>query len=164
MSVHGPLHRRYEAVRFTQDQRPSELVARAERLVEGLTADARGGGDVGHRDLVPAPAGKLVAGGIEKGAAQQLPGGHCVGGALGGKRQHSLRRGCLGLMSCAHEGHRRLALLRTRRLEIDLVADTAVRAWPIVRDLVPRGPRREPLAGMALLLVIEVAAAGTAPA
>src|SRR5664279_481785 len=57
-----------------------------------------------------------------------------------------------------------LALLLGCRLEIDLVAHPAVRAGPVVGDLAPRGARGEALAGMAALLVVEVAATRTAPA
>jgi len=57
-----------------------------------------------------------------------------------------------------------LSFLGRRRLEIDLVAHPAVRTSPVVGDLAPRGARGKALAGMAALLVVEVAAAGTAPA
>ena len=44
------------------------------------------------------------------------------------------------------------------RLEVDLVAHAAVRAGPVVGHLAPRGPGRKALAGVASLLVVDVAA------
>ena len=50
-----------EALALVDDEGEAELVAVAELLVEGLAADAGGGGDVRHRDLRPGPPLELVA-------------------------------------------------------------------------------------------------------
>ena len=63
-----------EALALVDDEGLAELVAAAELLVEGLAADAGGGGDFGHRDLRPGALLKLVARGAEQGLAQQLTG------------------------------------------------------------------------------------------
>src|SRR6476646_2709984 len=57
---------------------------------------------------------------------------------------------------------RRISGVAGDRLEVDLVADAAVGASPIVGHLGPRRAGREARARMARLLVVDVAAAGAA--
>ena len=54
-------------------ERLAELVPGAELVVEGLAADAGGGGDLRHRHLRPRATAQLLAARIEEPVAQQLP-------------------------------------------------------------------------------------------
>src|SRR5207253_6064229 len=71
---HGFLDVVHEPFGLVDDEGEAELVAVAELVVESLAADPGAGGDVGHRDLRPGLDRQLVAGGVEDGLPQQLPG------------------------------------------------------------------------------------------
>src|SRR5262245_48846335 len=149
MPANGGVDLVEEALPLVDDERLGELFAAAELLVEGLAADAGGTRDVGHRDLRPGAALQLVAGSSEQGLAQQLARGLRVGRA----------GGCHGRDRLSGSGH----LTPLVGLEVDLVAHAAVGAGPVIGDLAPGRAGGKPLAGVTLLLVVDVPARWAAP-
>jgi hypothetical protein len=68
----GRLHRRDEPVALADHVRLGHLLARAERVVERLAADARRERHLGHRYLRPWPGGRQLADRVQHAVTKEL--------------------------------------------------------------------------------------------